>query len=322
MKHEILRVMHHERRGGRVEFRGRDGVSPSAARSMRALPWVLSLLCLGVAVARAADPAPATLRVVASFHPMAVATLNVVGRAPGVTVVSMAREQTGCLHDYQMTTEDMVTLTSADVFVINGAGMESFLDKATRQAPRMKVIDASRGIDLLRDDGEPNAHVWVSVSRHIRQVANIANGLAAADPARGDVYLANAAAYTNRLGDLHRRMQAGLADLRSRDIVTFHEAFPYFAEEFNLHIVAVIAREPGSEPSGREMAEMIRTIRRTGVKALFAEPQYSAKVAATLARETGASVYLLDPVVTGPLTPDAYIDAMDKNLAILRQALQ
>jgi zinc transport system substrate-binding protein len=281
----------------------------------------LCVLWLGAA-AHAAEPGPAPLRVVASFHPMAVATLNVVGQTPGVTVVSLAREQTGCLHDYQMTTEDMVTLASADVFVINGAGMEAFLDKATRQAPRMKVVDASRGIALRRDDGEPNAHVWVSVLRHIRQVANIANGLAAADPARAAVYLENAAAYTNRLGDLHRRMQAGLAGLRSREIVTFHEAFPYFAEEFNLRIVAVIAREPGSEPSGREMAETIRAVRRTGVKALFAEPQYSPKVAATLARETGATVHWLDPVVTGPLRPDAYIEAMEKNLAVLQQALQ
>lgn len=288
----------------------------------RSLKLGLSLLWLSTVAWAADTTTPTPLRVVASFHPIAIATLNVVGHAPGVTVVSMAREQTGCLHDYQMTTRDMVTLTSADVFVINGAGMETFLDKATRQAPRMKVIDASRGIDLLSEDGKPNPHVWVSVSRHIQQVATIAAGLAAADPARAALYRENAAAYTNRLGDLHRRMQAGLADLRSRDMVTFHEAFPYLADEFNLHIVTVIARDPGSEPNGRELVETIQTIRRTGVKALFAEPQYSAKVAATIARETGATVYMLDPVVTGPLAPDAYIQAMEKNLATLQQALR
>lgn len=281
----------------------------------------LSLLGLGAA-AVAAETSPAPLRVVASFHPIAVATLNIVGRAPGVTVISMAHDQTGCLHDYQMTTGDMVTLSSADVFVINGAGMESFLDKARRQAPRLKVIDASRGIDLLRDGGEPNAHVWVSLSRHMRQVANIAAGLAAADPARAGIYGENAATYTNRLEALRRRMQAGLAGLPSRKIVTFHEAFPYFAEEFNLQIVTVIAREPGSEPSGRELAETIQAIRRTGVRALFAEPQYSAKVATTIARETGATVHMLDPVASGPLTPDAYIEAMEKNLAVLQNALR
>ena len=113
-------------------------------------------------------------------------------------------------------------------------------------------------------------------------------------------------------------MQAGLKDLKTRDIVTFHEAFPYFAEEFGLHIVATIARDPGSEPSARELAGTIQAVRRAGVKALFAEPQYSPRVA----RETGATVYVLDPAVTGPASPNAYIDILEKNLVELQKALK
>ncbi len=271
---------------------------------------------------RAADGAHTNLRVVASFFPIAVATLNVVGEAPGVSVTSMAQPAAGCLHDYQVSTDDMVLLSSADVFVVNGAGMEAFLDKAVRHAPRMKVVDASRGIELLREGGEPNPHVWLSVARHIRQVQSIAEGLAAADPGRAGTYRRNAAAYTNRLDALRLRMQAGLKDLRCRDIVTFHEAFPYFAEQFDLRIVAVISREPGSAPGARELARTIQDVRRAGAKALFAEPQYASKAADVIARETGATVYMLDPVVTGVLSPDAYITAMERNLVELQRALK
>ena len=279
----------------------------------------VGLLTTGV---RAAQEPSTNLHVVASFYPIYIATLNIVGQTPGVTVTSMAQPTAGCLHDYQLSTDDMVTLSSADVFVINGAGMEAFLDKAARQAPRMKTIDASRGIELLREGAAINPHVWVSVSRHMQQVANIAAGLAVADPGRAGLYRQNAAAYTNRLEALRVRMQAGLKDLRSRDIVTFHEAFPYFADEFGLRIVATIAREPGSEPSGRELARTIQAVRKAGVKALFAEPQYSSRVAATIARETGATVYVLDPAVTGPASPHAYADIMEKNLLELQQKVQ
>jgi zinc transport system substrate-binding protein len=116
-------------------------------------------------------------------------------------------------------------------------------------------------------------------------------------------------------------MHEGLKDIQSRDIITFHEAFPYFAREFNLKIVAVIEREPGSEPSAKELAETIDIVKKAKVKALFAEPQYPTKAAEAIARESGAKLYTLDPSVTGPMTADAYVAIMEKNLAELRKAL-
>lgn len=288
---------------------------------MKSRPSALAALAAAVAAIHAGTYAqePRTnLRVVASFYPVHIAVLNVVGQAPGVSVASMATPTAGCLHDYQLTTDDMVSLATADVFVINGAGMESFLGKAMRHAPRMRVVDSGRGIERLGD----NPHLWVSITRHMRQVEAIASGLAEVDPARAEVYRSNAAAYTNRLTDLRERMRAGLRDLRTRDIVTFHEAFPYFADEFGLNIAATIQREPGSEPTGRELARTIAVVRKSGIQALFAEPQYSKATAVTIARETGATVYTLDPLVTGPLDPDAYIDGMLRNLAELQRALK
>ncbi|MDI6739866.1 MAG: zinc ABC transporter substrate-binding protein, partial [Candidatus Edwardsbacteria bacterium] len=209
---------------------------------------------------------------------------------------------------------------SAEVFIINGGGMESFVDKAVSHLPKLIIVDASKDIKLIPGEGGAgNPHVWVSVSGAIQQVKNIAEGLAAADPGHAETYRRNAAAYRARLDALRQKMHGGLKGIKNREIITFHEAFPYFAKEFGLNIVAVIEREPGAG----ELAETVRLVRKKKIKALFAEPQYPAKAAETIARETGARVYILDPVSTGPMDDlSYYITAMEKNMAVLQDALR
>ena len=270
----------------------------------------------------AACAATKPVRISTSFYPMYIATLNVAKGIPGVEVRNLTKPMTGCLHDYSVTTDDLKSLAKTDIFVVNGAGMESFIDKVVKQQPKMKIVSASDGIKLLKGTEGDNPHVWVSVSLHIKQIQNIAAKLALADPRHAKEYGGNAAAYVVKLEKLRSEMHTGLDGLKTRDIITFHEAFPYFAKEFGLRIAAVIEREPGSEPNAREMAETITLVKKARVKALFAEPQYPAKAAQAIARETGAKLYTLDPAVTGPMTNDAYINIMIKNLGELRKALK
>ena len=301
---------------------------------MRSTTKILSLLLLVLSVAlvgcsgadkgaekKSAEP----FRIVTSFYPMYVATINITDGVDGVEVYNMTKPQTGCLHDYQLMTEDMKTLEKADAFVINGAGMEDFMDKVTEQQKKLKVIDASRGIELIHDDEGDNPHVWLSVTDEIAQVRNIADQLKEADPAHADKYEKNAAAYIEKLTALKNEMHAALDNVPHKDIVTFHEAFPYFAKEFNLNIIGVVEREPGTEPTPTELQETIEQVNALPTKVLFTEPQYSPAAAETIARETGAKIYTLDPVVTGEATPaakDTYIDTMKKNMKVLQEALQ
>ena len=279
-----------------------------------------TLICHGGISAAFAASGP--VRITASFYPMYIATLNIVKGVPGVEVRDLTKPMTGCLHDYSITTDDMKQLSKTDIFVVNGAGMESFLDKVIKQQPGIKIVSASDGIPLLKGAEGDNPHVWISISLHIKQVRNIASKLALADPQHAKQYARNADLYAAKLERLRSDMHAGLKGVKTRDIITFHEAFPYFAKEFGLHIVAVIEREPGSEPSAKELAETITLVKKSGVRALFAEPQYPAKAAQTIARETGAKLYTLDPAVTGPMRDDAYLSIMTKNLAELRRALK
>ena len=301
---------------------------------MRTTTKVLSILLLVLSVAfvgcggadKAAEKKTAEpFRIVTSFYPMYLATINITDGVNGVEVYNMTKPQTGCLHDYQLMTEDMKTLEKADAFVINGAGMEDFMDKVTEQQKKLKVIDASRGIELIHDDEGDNPHVWLSVTDAIQQVRNIADQLKEADPAHADAYEKNAAAYIEKLTALKSEMHAALDNVPHKDIVTFHEAFPYFAKEFNLNIIGVVEREPGTEPTPTELQETIEQVNALPSKVLFTEPQYSPAAAETIARETGAKIYTLDPVVTGEATPaakNAYIDTMKANMKVLQEALQ
>ncbi|MDD6795429.1 MAG: metal ABC transporter substrate-binding protein [Clostridiaceae bacterium] len=263
-------------------------------------------------------------KIVASFYPMYIALLNITDGIDNVEVSNMTGPQTGCLHDYAITTENMKTLEDANIFVINGAGMESFMEKVTSEIPKLKVVEASEGIELIEGDGDEgdNPHVWVSISENIKQVENIGKKLEEIDSKNADKYKENTKKYVDKLKAESEKMHKELDKLPNRDIITFHEAFPYFAKEFNLNIVGVIEREPGTEPDAEELKDTIEKVKELKVKVLFAEPQYPAKAAESIAKETDAKVYTLDPAVTGDDNKDAYIKIMDKNLDVLKEALK
>lgn len=275
--------------------------------------------------------------IITSFYPMYVATANIVEGIENVNVECLASPEVGCLHDYQLTVKDMMKLENADVFVINGGGMESFLDKAISVYPEMKIINASEQIlgEEHHDEhehnhehnhehlhGATNPHVWVSIDLHIHQIEEIAHRLSEIDVENKEKYEKNAQIYIEKLETLSEQMHSELDLLPNKDIITFHEAFHYFAEEFGLNVMAVIEREPGTSPSARDVANIIDTVREYDVSAIFVEPQYLKTAANTISNETGVSVYELDPATSGSFENDAYIKIMEKNLEVLKEALK
>ncbi len=277
--------------------------------------------------------------VVTSFYPIYILTRNLTVGIDDISVQNLAAPDTGCLHDYQLLTGDMRTLASAQVFLINGAGMESYLDAVTAQFKNLQVVDASTGIPLLDtmgenehsheegEDGhdhEDNAHIWLDVENAKAMVENLRDGLINAFPQDKDNFALNAQAYLERLNALNEELTAGLANLPNKEIITFHEAFPYFAKAYGLHVAAVVYREPGEALSPAQLADLVSLVQALGTPPLFTEPQYPDLAARTLAAETGAKVYELNPMVTGPMDEGAlyaYEDGMRKNMQVLIQAL-
>lgn len=278
--------------------------------------FCLFLMCLSLSFSLAET------NILTTFYPMYILTQNVALDIEGVTVTNMAEQTVGCLHDYTLQTQDMVALEQADILVINGGGIEQFMERALAVQPDLPVVDASLGIEMEPsvEEGLLNAHVWMDPVLAEVQVKNIAGGLAAADPTHAEQYAANAEAYCSRLSELDQELKAELAPLAGMNIITFHEAFNYFARRYGMNVAGVIATEPGEEPSTREIADTCDLVLDLGIRTLFVEPQYPKTAAEVIARETGASLYTLDPCVSGDGTPGNYEAIQRQNAEVLKEA--
>jgi zinc transport system substrate-binding protein len=166
----------------------------NSKKHLALLSVLLCLLLIAFSGCTPVEHLQSDYQIVTSFYPMYLFTRNLTEGISGVTVVNMTAQNAGCLHDYQLLSKDMKALGAADAFVINGAGMEGFLEKVIEQLPSLPVITASEGIEILCENAEheheeeqahghagheheENAHVWLSVPNAIAEVNNIAAGL-------------------------------------------------------------------------------------------------------------------------------------------------
>ena len=278
------------------------------------------------------------VQVVTSFYPIYIFAGNVLAGVEGVELMNLTHPTTGCLHDYQLLASDMVMLSKADALIINGGGMESFMPMVQTQYPLLPVIDTSEGIELLLEDelleeghseddghghdhGEFNAHIWLDPQNAISMTAHIARAMAALMPDQAQKIEENAAAYSLKLEALDKELREELSGLKRRDIVTFHEAFPYFAKAYDLNVVAVLALEPDEAMTPQMLKGLVEKVKEAGLPPLFTEPQFEDRAAKAVAQETGAKIYELDPIVTGEGQSDAYETGMRKNAQALIEAL-
>ena len=259
------------------------------------------------------------LRVLASFLPISLFARNVVGKAPGVTVETMLPPALGCPHDYALTPGDMRKIARADLFLVNGRGMEDFLGAPVLRAnPAVRIVETASAVPTLET---PNPHTWVSPRNAILQVRSIEQALSAASPGNAPIFRRNADAFIGRLEDLVRESDEAAGRFRNRKVVVFHNVFDYLARDLGLTIVGYVEETPGQEPSAGEVASLVRRIRDAKAAVLLAEPQYPVRLAEMIGKEAGIPVRTLDPVATGSLSPAAYEEAMRRNLAILSEVL-
>ena len=262
--------------------------------------------------------------VTASFFPVYLMARNLTDGIEGLEVHSLTAPDTGCLHDYQLSTGDLKALEDSKLFLICGAGMEAFLPMVQRAYPDLPLADASAGLTLLPSESgetEFNAHIWLDPKNAVQMVENLRAALAELLPESAERINQNAREYTARLTALDQELAAAISALPHKQIVTFHEAFPYFAAAYGLEVVAVVALEPDEPISPRMLAQVADKVRAAGNPPLFSEPQYEGAALRAIAQETGAPAYELDPLVTGDGALTAYEDTMRRNLAVLEEAL-
>ena len=304
------------------------------------------------------DEADDMLTVVTSFYPMYIAALNIVDGVEGVRLENLSEPQTGCLHDFQLTPEDMKLLSTADVFVINGGGIESFMSDVAKAYPKLDVVEACEDVALLSEDdadsdhdhdheadtesdsdhdhdheadaesdsahdhdhGDENAHAWMSVPRYRTMVQTIASRLAEKDAKHADEYYANAKAYDAKLAVLEEKINNLKSLTNGQNIIIFHEAYAYVADDFSMNACYLLDLDEERSVSAGEIKQVIGAIKDDGVSVILAEELYGKSMGDTVSRETDVHVIYIDPLNRGEYDKDSYLYGMEHNIGLIKEA--
>jgi zinc/manganese transport system substrate-binding protein len=285
------------------------------------------------------------VQVVASFSILGDLVKNVGGEAVAVTTLIGPGVDA---HTYDPAPADLVVLTKADVIFENGLGFEPWLDRffASAQPSGARIV-VTEGItpreagangehegeaqveDGADEHGKFDPHVWHDVANVIVMVGNIRDALVVADPARAELYEANAAAYIAELEALDAtiREQVGTLPEERRKLITSHDTFGYFADAYGFDVLGTalgsLSTEAG-DPSARDIAMLITQIEEAGVPAIFAENVANPDLMESIAAEAG--VELAPPLYTDALGPQespggTYIGMMESNVTTIVDAL-
>ena len=210
----------------------------------------------------------------------------------------------------------MRAVEQAKLIVISGAGLEEFMGDTLASCD--VVIDASEGLALLPgEEGESDPHTWLAPENMIAMTHTVETALAAEYPQHAALFAENADIWCGKLDELQAYGEQLLSSLSCRRLITFHDGFAYFAQAFGLEIAASMEIEAGSEPSARELEEIISLLQDQNIPAVFTEVNGTADAAELVSRETGCTVSSLD---TGISAPD-YFEAMRKNIDTVKEAL-
>jgi len=263
-------------------------------------------------------------------------------------------------HEFQFRPRDLKKVQQANLVILNGLGVETWLERTfqnnsggDRTPALLRVSDGwpdliyslptleigpQKGApghihtDAHDHDDQtvhadtsgraPNPHVWLDPVFARHAVSNIVLALCERDPAHAAGFTANARIYLEKLNHLDSDIQNLSSQLRQRTLLTFHDAFPYFARRYGFELVGVVEQVPSVSPSPKYLSALSRVIRDRGVKVIFTEPQYEPRLVKQLSKDLGITFTELDVLETGRPSAEFYLDGMRRNLRTLQTTLK
>jgi zinc/manganese transport system substrate-binding protein len=296
-------------------------------------PGMRRLLCLVLGLAAAACPgqslAAEKLKAVASFSILADLVHEVGGDHVDVAAIV---GPDGDAHVFQPSPQDAKALADAKLIVINGLGLEGWMERLIKSSgTRAIVVTASKGVRPIQGEGDEKGkldpHAWQNIANAKIYVANIRDGLIAADPADKADYEANAKAYLGKLDQLEGDVKAAIASIppKNRKIITTHDAFGYFARAYGMSFIAPQGVSTETEPSAKDVAKIIRQVKAQHVPAVFLENISDPRLMQQIARESGAKIgdKLYSDALSKPAAGAAtYIEMMRNNIAAFTKVLR
>lgn len=293
--------------------------------------YVISSLAVAAALLAAPAMAQEKLRVVASFSILGDLVKQVGGdRLEIATLVG----PNGDTHVYSPSPADAKSLADAKIVFVNGLKFEGWMDRLVKSSgTKAALVVATKGVkpipakgDHDHDHGGADPHAFQDIGNVKIYIANIRDGLAAADPAGKAAYEANATAYLKQLDGLETEVKAAVAKIPAdrRKIITSHDAFGYFGKAYGVEFIAPKGVSTEAEASAKDVARIIRQVKAEKIPAVFMENIQDKRLAEQIARESGAKIggSLFSDALSPPDGPAAtYVDMMRNNIRQFVQAL-
>lgn len=234
-------------------------------------------------------------------------------------------------HEYEPKAKDLEDLNKAKVFVYNGLGMESWVDKSLKviNNKQLVVVEASKGFESIKntdegeikEHGQNDPHVWVSLKGAEFEAKNIKEALVKADPSNKDYYEKNYKDFSNQLNSLYNDYKKRFDKVANKNFVTGHAAFAYLCRDFGLKQNSVEDVFAEGEPTTKKMGELINYCKQNKIKTIFVEDMVSPKVSNTLAKEVGAKVKKIYTIESKEDNKN-YIQSMKSNLELIYNSLK
>ena len=281
------------------------------------------------------------LRVVTTFLPAYCFAANAAG---GFAHVENLLPASVSPHDYQYTPADLRRLTGADLVVMNGLGLDDWLIDAVRSnagaktprivrladglaEKRLRELTAAPGASSGASSGHApnegvNPHIWLDPVLAMHSVSNITAALQQEDPVHREEFARRGTEFQHTLAALDAEAQSLIDSFSRKQVVTYHDAFEYFARRYGLEVVGVVEEVPGVSSSPQHLSNLLRVMRQLGIQVIFTEPNVTPRLARQLSRDLGVALGELDTLETGPLSPGSYLEGMRRNLQTLEKHLR
>ncbi len=261
------------------------------------------------------------LQVISSFYTLHEFSQNIGQEKVDVTLLVPVGVEP---HDWGPTIKDVQRMQKSDLIIINGIGFENWVDNLEETDYQGVIVDTSNGIlvrnfdqEQINSSGDP--HIWLNPVYAKIQVQNIANAFSNSDPDNQQYYQFNAAKYIEQLDLLDLKIRNELSDC-NQDFVAFHDAFSYFADEYNLNQHTIISsNSPHGEATARTLEEIISTSRELNIKVIFSEENVNTRTSEIIANEIDGKVLVLSTLEI--FSDGTYISKMTENLSNLEEAL-
>lgn len=262
-------------------------------------------------------------RILTSFYPIYVMTLNITDGVENVETSNMAENFFGCIHDYTLTTDDLKKVENANIFIQSGKGLEPFTEKVIQGNKNIQIISCANDIEDLieNDEGEQNAHTWLSIKNYKEEVKEIAEQLSKNDIKNEKKYQANLKKYISKLDELELQYK----DLKSKIIknnqkaICLDESLEYILKENGIEETTIETDHEQSSLSAEQVKEIIEKMKKEKINSIFIAKNNNTKTAELLAKETGAKVYKLNSGMSGEADKDDYLNIMKENFEVLKQ---